>query len=231
LTKFGIVTFVIFTATGGYLIGQPFIEMKSHMLNLFTTLLGLYFLSSGSFALNQYQECDIDARMPRTKNRPIPAGRITKEEALVLADVFAHLRHCLLSLYVSWKVALLGLTTVILYNYFYTLKWKRKSPFAAIPGAIPGAMPFVIGYTAASNIVFDWTNLYFFSGDVLLADATLLGLGPCATKMIMPKVGFLYCQPPEVCVPPNTMWGFTPLLIWRWLSRLLLWFLWAGLIY
>ena len=56
----------------------------------------------------------------------------------------------------------LGLATVVFYNYFYTLKWKRQSPFAAIPGAIPGAMPFVIGYTAATDIIFDSVNFYFF---------------------------------------------------------------------
>ena len=52
--------------------------------------------------------------------------------------------------------------TLIFYNIFYTLIWKKTSPFAAVPGAIPGAMPFVIGYTAASDVIFDLTNTYFF---------------------------------------------------------------------
>ncbi len=160
LTKFGIVSFVIFTATGGFLIGHPFIKNLS-FLDLLITLLGLYFLSSGSFALNQYQEREIDAKMPRTRKRPIPSGRVSPKNALIFSLVFLSLG-VLLNLYISWKVAVLGLFTVLFYNYFYTLKWKKTSPFAAIPGAIPGAMPFVIGYTAASDIIFDWTNFYFF---------------------------------------------------------------------
>lgn len=160
LTKFGIVTFVLFTATGGYFIGQPFINEISYS-DLLITLLGLYFLSSGSFALNQYQERHIDVLMPRTKKRPIPSGQVTPRQALVFAILFLCLGFAL-NLYISWRVALLGAITVLFYNYFYTLIWKRRSPFAAVPGAIPGAMPFVIGYTAASNVIFDWTNIYFF---------------------------------------------------------------------
>lgn len=160
LTKFGIVTFVLFTAAGGYLIGHPF-QLEFSFLNLFITLLGLLFLSSGSFALNQYQEHDIDRQMPRTKNRPLPSGRVTPRNALIFAIVCMTIGF-ILNLYIGWKVAVLGLSTVVLYNYFYTVLWKQNSPFAAVPGAIPGAMPFVIGYTAASNIIFDWINLYFF---------------------------------------------------------------------
>ncbi len=160
LTKFGIVVFVIITASGGYLMGQPFHEPFS-ALNLLFTLVGLYFLSSGSFALNQYQERDLDLRMPRTKKRPLPSGRLQPKKALVFALTFLIVGVALCFL-ASWKVALLGLTTVLFYNYLYTVLWKRNSPFAAVPGAIPGAMPFVIGYTAASNIIFDWINFYFF---------------------------------------------------------------------
>ncbi len=160
LTKFGIVTFVLFTATGGYFIGQPFIDDISY-LDLAFTLVGLYFLSSGSFALNQFQEWEIDQRMPRTSKRPIPSGRVAPKNALIFALSMLSIGF-VLNLAVSWKVALLGLVTVFFYNYLYTVKWKRKSPFAAVPGAIPGAMPFVIGYTAASNVIFDWINFYFF---------------------------------------------------------------------
>ena len=160
LTKFGIVTFVIFTASGGYLLGRPF-HLDFSVNTLLLTLVGLYFLSSGSFALNQYQEREIDKQMPRTAKRPLPSGRVDPNKALAFALLFLSLG-VVLNLLVSWRVAVLGLSTVVMYNYFYTLKWKRNSPFAAVPGAIPGAMPFVIGYTAASNVIFDWTNLYFF---------------------------------------------------------------------
>ena len=160
LTKFGIVTFVVFTAAGGYLMGQPF-KQEFSVLNLLMTLVGLYFLSSGSFALNQYQERNIDKKMPRTQGRPLPSGRLTAKQALIFSLLMLTVG-MVLSLMVSWKVAALGFTTVVLYNYFYTKLWKLKSPFAAVPGAIPGAMPFVIGYTAASGVVFDLVNTYFF---------------------------------------------------------------------
>ncbi len=140
--------------------GHPF-QIQFSFFNLLVTLAGLYFLSSGSFALNQYQERHIDQKMPRTQKRPIPSGRVTPRQALIFAVCMLTVGF-LLNLYISWKVAALGVTTVILYNYFYTVLWKRASPFAAVPGAIPGAMPFVIGYTAASGVVFDWVNTYFF---------------------------------------------------------------------
>lgn len=160
LTKFGIVVFVIFTATGGYLIGHPFRDEFS-VLHLLVMLLGLYFLSSGSFALNQYQERDIDKKMPRTQNRPIPSGRVKPQQALFFA-LSLLLVGSIFLIISSLKVFLMGWFTVLFYNYFYTELWKQKSPFAAVPGAIPGAMPFSIGYTAASGVVFDMTNFYFF---------------------------------------------------------------------
>lgn len=160
LTKFGIVLFVIFTATGGYLMGHPFRELFLP-LELIKMLLGLYFLSSGSFALNQYQEREIDKKMPRTQKRPLPSGAVTPKQALAFA-LFMLSVGSVLCFYVSWKVGVLGWVTVLFYNYLYTELWKKKSPFAAIPGAIPGAMPFAIGYTAASGIIFNLENLYFF---------------------------------------------------------------------
>ncbi len=160
LTKFGIVVFVLFTATGGYLIGHPF-NNPFNTYHLIVTLIGLYLLSSGSFALNQYQEREIDKKMPRTQGRPLPSGRLEPVQALVFAIVMLSFG-LFLSFLISVEVGLLGLSTVVLYNYFYTHLWKRSSPFAAVPGAIPGAMPFVIGYTAASGVVFDSINIYFF---------------------------------------------------------------------
>jgi len=160
LTKFGIVVFVIFTATGGYLIGHPF-DQDFSILKLSLTLLGIYFLSSGSFALNQYQEREIDKKMPRTQKRPLPSGRVTPRQALIFSLSFL-LLGVVFCLSVSLSLTLEGLFTVLFYNYFYTELWKRSSPFAAVPGAIPGAMPFVMGYTAASGVVFDIVNAYFF---------------------------------------------------------------------
>ena len=116
LTKSGIVLFVIFTASGGYLIGHPFRELFS-IFDLCVMLTGLYFLSSGSFALNQYQEREIDKKMPRTQNRPLPRGAVTPKQALTFAVSFLTVGTAI-CFYSSWKVGVLGLTTVLFYNYF-----------------------------------------------------------------------------------------------------------------
>ena len=124
-------------------------------------LVGLYCLSSGSFALNQFQEHDLDKLMPRTNKRPIPQGLLTPGQVLAFALVLLSIGTTL-CFYTSWKVGVLGLLTVFFYNFLYTLYWKRNMAFAAVPGAIPGAMPFVLGYTAASDLVFTIENAYFF---------------------------------------------------------------------
>src|SRR6478735_8703304 len=82
LSKSGIVALVLISVLGGYLAGHPF-ERPLDWIRLLETLLGILLLSSGSSALNQYQERHIDAQMPRTAKRPIPSGRISANGALV----------------------------------------------------------------------------------------------------------------------------------------------------
>ena len=161
LTKFGIVCFVIFTACGGYFMGLP-ISHQFPLVDFAIFLVGLYCLSSGSFALNQYQEREIDQLMPRTRTRPLPNGEMTPQQVVYIAVALLTVGSGLCFL-THWKVGILGLVTVFFYNYLYTKVWKRNMAFAAVPGAIPGAMPFVLGYTAASGLVFTLENLYFFA--------------------------------------------------------------------
>jgi len=160
LTKFGIVAFVLFTAAGGYFIGQP-MHQPIALVEFFVFLTGLYFLSSGSFILNQWQEKEKDHLMDRTKSRPLPSGKIKPNVAIGLAMVFLTLGLGLLG-WVSIKLVYLGVATIVIYNGLYTIWWKPTMAFAAVPGALPGAMPFVFGYTAASGVVFTMENLYFF---------------------------------------------------------------------
>jgi len=160
LAKSGIVALVLISVLGGYLIGHPF-ETPLSLWHLLLTLVGVLLLASGSSALNQLQEHTIDAQMPRTALRPIPSGRITSREALVF---------CLLSLVVGlimlWAVsptvAGLGCLAVVLYNGLYTLWWKRRWSFAAVPGAVPGALPILMGYAASSGQVITPGGLYLF---------------------------------------------------------------------
>ncbi|MBC7693280.1 MAG: protoheme IX farnesyltransferase [Methylotenera sp.] len=160
LSKFGIVVLVLVTVLGGYLCGHPF-EEPLHVGRLFLTLLGVGALGAGSSALNQYQERAIDATMPRTAGRPLPSGFLTPAQALNFISVALVLGLGIL-FWLSTSVGLLGVAAVLSYNILYTLWWKKKWAFAAVPGAIPGALPALIGYTAASGQVWTSGGLYLF---------------------------------------------------------------------
>jgi heme o synthase len=152
LTKFGIVIFVWLCALAGYGLGFS-VEQEFSVLHLLKLLIGIGILSAGSFALNQFQESDLDARMPRTMGRPIPSGKVSPWLALSIAVTFLALGSWLL-FEVKPLVGSLGLLTVFLYNVLYTIVWKRNMPMAAVPGAIPGAMPVVIGFAATNSNIF-----------------------------------------------------------------------------
>ncbi len=160
LTKFGIVCFVLFTGAAAYFLGSdPYATLdKTHF---FIFLAALYFLSSGSFALNQWQEADIDGKMPRTQSRPLPMGIFSSITVLVLAIGFIFLGSGL-GYFVSRWFFIYGLLTVLLYNGLYTMYWKKKWAFGAVPGAIPGAMPIFLGY-GAHNIALSRESFYLFT--------------------------------------------------------------------
>lgn len=147
LSKSGIVFFVGLTTALGYLVGLP-PEVSVHWVNLALAVAGTSLLGAGASALNQLQEVSLDSKMPRTRVRPLPSGRISRSMAFVIGLSFATAGlACLGSINSSCFV--LGLAAPVLYNFFYTLFWKPKRPFAAVPGAIPGALPVLIGATAA----------------------------------------------------------------------------------
>lgn len=160
LTKFGIVVFSVLAGLAGYATGfqieQPF-EWKSFL----DALLGIYFLSSGSLALNQVQEWRLDQKMPRTSKRPIASGKIKPAAAGILAVSFI-----VVGLNFLFKLETVagwvGLASVFLYNVPYTMYWKRQWAFAAVPGAVPGALPVTIGYAAANPDIFNSESLYLF---------------------------------------------------------------------
>lgn len=160
LIKFGIIIFVLFSGTAGYLLGQPSTEFFD-WYKFLLTLLTLFGYSAGSFALNQYQEVDLDSKMPRTEGRPIPSGKLSRRLALLVGLSLIILGSAC-GFLINELVGLLGIITVLLYNGFYTLVWKRRWIFGAIPGAIPGAMPVVIGYAAHTHELWHPELLYTF---------------------------------------------------------------------
>ncbi len=161
LTKSEIVILEAITLIAGYFIGHP-LEQSLDWKRFFITLFGVSFLALGSGALNQIQERKEDAQMKRTQSRPIPSGRISVKFAL-LTTLLLFISGSLLLNLVSKPVLALGLLAVISYNGFYTLWWKRKMAFAAIPGAIPGALPILIGFQAAVQNMADLRGYYLFA--------------------------------------------------------------------
>ena len=131
--------------------------------------LGVFFMSCSSGSLNHWQESDIDAKMPRTKNRPIPSGKISRKGAFAVVVGFAVVGSVIL--YLSNPVAALILSWVTLfsYNLVYT-PLKKVTAFAVIPGSMVGALPPMIGWTGAGGSLTSEIILivasFFFIGQI-----------------------------------------------------------------
>lgn len=119
---------------------------------LLYTIAGIFFLSMGSSTFNQIQERKTDGRMNRTKNRPLPSGRISLNFAILIGTLFSVTGFTLLLLTGTMLSALLGIFTMLWYNLVYT-PLKKVTPFAVLPGALIGALPPMIGWTAAGGAV------------------------------------------------------------------------------
>ena len=125
------------------------------------SLIGTALIVAAANALNMYIERDIDGLAPRTKKRPLPAGRLSAQAALRFAVVLALLALPLLALCANPLTALLGLIAFVVYIAAYT-PMKQTSPGALVVGAIPGAMPPLMGWTAATGQL-DLAGLTLFS--------------------------------------------------------------------
>jgi len=149
LTKIKITSFVTLTAAFGFIAAAHEIN-----LNIIPVLLGILFMACGSAAINHYQEKDFDVLMNRTKNRPIPSGRIKPTNVLLIAVVLIIAGSVILI--IGSGILAFGFAALNLfwYNVVYTL-FKRKSPFAIIPGSFVGAIPPMAGWVAAGRNPFD----------------------------------------------------------------------------
>ncbi|MBR9757391.1 MAG: protoheme IX farnesyltransferase, partial [Algicola sp.] len=136
---------VVFSSVAGYLLGADQVSLKILLL----LALGGYFMVGASNAFNQIIERDLDALMDRTKNRPIPAGRMTVNTAFIIAVIFTILGIGILYT-INPKTAMFGAISIFLYTSVYT-PLKTKTPLAVFVGAIPGAIPFMLGWVAATN--------------------------------------------------------------------------------
>ncbi|MDT0557715.1 heme o synthase [Ichthyenterobacterium sp. W332] len=145
ITKFGLSISVVFSSIAGYLLGAIVVDWWTLVLLAF----GGFFMVGASNAYNQIIERDLDVLMDRTKNRPIPAGRMSVNTAFVIAILFTVLG--IVSLYIiNPKTAMYGAISIFLYTSIYT-PLKTRTPLAVFVGAIPGAIPFMLGWVAARN--------------------------------------------------------------------------------
>jgi protoheme IX farnesyltransferase len=147
LTKPRVTLMVVFTMAFGFYLGG---RGERDWLVLLHALIGTALVAGGTSALNQYLERDIDAKMRRTKNRPLPAGRLRPIEALAFSVAISIIGLVYLLLMVNWLTALLAATTLMSYVFLYT-PLKQKNSLSTIVGAIPGALPPLGGWTAARN--------------------------------------------------------------------------------
>jgi len=117
---------------------------------LFHTLMGTLLVASGTGTLNQYLERRTDAFMRRTANRPLPAGRLTHQEALWFGILLSVVGGAELWIAANPLTSVLALATLATYLIFYT-PLKRQTPLCTLVGAFPGAMPPLIGWAAVRN--------------------------------------------------------------------------------
>ena len=137
---------VLFTTGGGIWLASR----AGPSLGALWTLAATALLVAAANALNSYIERDIDGRMHRTRNRPLPAGRLEPRVALVAGSLAAAVALPALAWLANPLTALLGAAAFVLYVFIYT-PMKRHTPMALVIGAIPGAMPALMGWTAVTG--------------------------------------------------------------------------------
>jgi protoheme IX farnesyltransferase len=158
--KLGIVYFVLISAVAGYGIGFN-IEQSFSYIHFTLFILGTFLISAGSLSLNQYQEIENDQKMDRTKDRPLAKGMISKTKALSVSLSFLLIGLTILY-FIKPLTFWVGVSIIAMYNGLYTMYWKRKWAFAAVPGAVPGALPGVLGFSAVDDRIFSSPSVYLF---------------------------------------------------------------------
>jgi len=148
ITKAGLAVSVLFSSIAGYLLGFDEAHPFSWTV-LFMLTVGGYCMVGASNAYNQVIEKDLDKLMDRTKNRPVPSGRMSPNMALFVASLLTIIGLILLYL-INPKTAMFGAISIFLYTSVYT-PLKTMTPLSVFVGAFPGAIPFMLGWVAATG--------------------------------------------------------------------------------
>lgn len=148
ITKAGLAISVLFSSIAGYLLGFDD-EFPFQWSVLLMLCIGGYCMVGASNAFNQVIEKDIDALMDRTKNRPVPSGRMSSNVALLVASLLTLVGLTLLYM-INPKTAMFGAISIFLYTSVYT-PLKTLTSLSVFVGAFPGAIPFMLGWVAATG--------------------------------------------------------------------------------
>lgn len=170
LLKPRVMTLVVFTGLIGLLVAPGTIHPVLAVVAIFSIALG----SGASGAINMWYDADIDAIMERTKKRPIPMGKISKEEALSFGIITALVSVLLMWLSTNSMAALLLASAILFYVFVYTMYLKRRTPQNIVIGGAAGSFPPMIGYAAVTGnitvdslilfmIIFLWTPAHFWA--------------------------------------------------------------------
>jgi protoheme IX farnesyltransferase len=148
ITKARLAISVVFSTIAGYLLGVDSWGNENWII-LLMLMVGGYCMVGASNVFNQILEKDLDALMDRTKNRPLPTGDITKQQAFILGSVLTIVG--LIILYcVNPKTAMFGAISIFMYVSIYT-PLKTVTPLSVFVGAFPGAIPYMLGWVAATD--------------------------------------------------------------------------------
>jgi len=203
LTKPRIVALLVFTTLVALVIATPPGQFPVQVL--LVTFAGGWLAAAGASVLNQYLDRELDGQMSRTKNRPIPMGRVQPAAALIYGLVLLSLAFLALGVGVNWISAGLAMLGVFYYVVIYTLLLKRNTVLNIVIGGGAGAMPVLVGWTAATGhlapgafllyaIVFFWTpphswalaalvNHDYSSNHIPMLPA-VMGMGVAAVQII-----------------------------------------------
>jgi protoheme IX farnesyltransferase len=148
ITKARLAVSVVFSSLAGFMLGVEDFSIDGWLI-LLKLAIGGYGMVGASNAFNQVIEKDLDALMDRTKNRPVPSGRMTSTTALIIASLLTILGIVILYS-INPKTAMFGAISIFLYTSIYT-PLKTITPLSVFVGAFPGAIPFMLGWVAATG--------------------------------------------------------------------------------
>ena len=172
-----VMSLVIFTCAVGLLTSNSNINITDAMIGIILVALG----AGAAGCLNMWYEADLDALMTRTCLRPIPTGKINKQQALIFGALLTVFSVGALNYFTNILSASLLLFTIFFYLFVYTIWLKRKTPQNIVIGGVAGSLPPVIGWAIATNsislvsislflIIFFWTPSHFWALSLYKAD-------------------------------------------------------------